>query len=176
MGEGEFRFVFGEPPEEIKEQMKAEFDRQQMLTTSMQHDIARLFREQTLDNLRTMRILLHLIAASPLASAFYEGVAATILEEKFNVCACGSDHDEDLAGVLGDEAEVSPEGKAEVEAMAAFNDELATDRLKLYGLEYHDGKLLCSNCGKEYPSIEDRALREPGPDGCPGCVEKTKWG
>lgn len=172
MGEGEFRFVFGEPPEELKEQMKAEFDRQQMLTTSMQHDIARLFREQTLDNLRTMRILLHLIAASPLASAFYEGCVAMMLEERWNVCACGSDHDEDLAEVLGDEAE--PE--TEADRMEQFNDELAADRLKLYGLEYHDGKLYCSNCAKEYPSIEDRALREPGPEGCPGCVERAKWG
>lgn len=158
MGEGEFRFVFGEPPEEVKEQMKAEFDRQQMLTTSMQHDISRLFREQSLDNLRTLRILLHLIAGSPLASAFYEGVTATILEEKFHVCACGDDHDEDLAEVLG------------------VDDPEPEESLERLGLVARDGKLWCKNCDKEYPSVADRALRSPGPDGCPGCVEKAKWG
>lgn len=34
----------------------------------------------------------------------------------------------------------------------------------------------CVNCGKQYPTIEDRMLRPPDKSGCPGCVQKEKWG
>lgn len=34
----------------------------------------------------------------------------------------------------------------------------------------------CNNCGITYQSIEDRELKRPGPGGCSGCVEKTKFG
>jgi hypothetical protein len=168
VGEAEFRFVFGEPPEEIKEQMRAEYDRQQMLTVSMQHDLSRLFREQTQDNLRTMRFLMHVLAQNPLAAAFYEGAVATLLEERFGMCACGDNHDADLAEVLD---------KPEHEKMDEFNEELVADQMKIYGLEADAfGGLTCTNCGKSYPSLKDRMLRPPGLDGCPGCVERAKWG
>lgn len=34
------------------------------------------------------------------------------------------------------------------------------------------GRMICMDCGQEYPSLEDRMLR---PD-CPTCTEKAKWG
>ena len=34
----------------------------------------------------------------------------------------------------------------------------------------------CINCGTHYVSIEDRALRPKGVEGCGGCIHKTKFG
>lgn len=35
---------------------------------------------------------------------------------------------------------------------------------------------ICLECGYQYPSIEDRMIRPPGIDNCPGCINKTKFG
>lgn len=35
---------------------------------------------------------------------------------------------------------------------------------------------VCNLCGLKYVSVEDRALRDPGPAGCEGCINKAKWG
>lgn len=35
---------------------------------------------------------------------------------------------------------------------------------------------VCLNCKKMYPSIQDRAMKPADKAGCPGCVNKEKWG
>lgn len=35
---------------------------------------------------------------------------------------------------------------------------------------------VCLGCGKNYQSIQDRMLRQPGIEGCDGCINKQKWG
>lgn len=34
----------------------------------------------------------------------------------------------------------------------------------------------CNNCGKKYPSLQDRMMKPPGIEGCDGCIHKEKWG
>lgn len=34
----------------------------------------------------------------------------------------------------------------------------------------------CNNCGKIYPSLQDRMMQPPGIEGCDGCIHKSKWG
>lgn len=34
----------------------------------------------------------------------------------------------------------------------------------------------CNNCGKRYPSLQDRMMKPPGIEGCDGCIQKVKWG
>lgn len=47
-----------------------------------------------------------------------------------------------------------------------------------YNLEPHPDNeyFRCTNCLLQYISLEDRMLRPPGIEGCPGCLEKSAWG
>jgi len=39
---------------------------------------------------------------------------------------------------------------------------------------YYTTKVICINCNVVYPSLKDRMLSKPGPEGCSGCVAKEK--
>ncbi len=58
-----------------------------------------------------------------------------------------------------------------------FTDEETQDLVE-YTLRLDpEGGYICSGCGLvKYPSLEDRKLRDPGPRGCHGCTQTTKWG
>ncbi len=50
-------------------------------------------------------------------------------------------------------------------------------KMKEYRVYYKSqtGKeVLCTDCGLEYPSLEDRMVKQP--DDCHGCFMKAKWG
>ena len=186
----EFTFGFGELPEEIQDKLKQEMDRHQMATDAMQHDVSRFFRELSVDHLKTLRFLMHACSCSAQAAAFYEGVAATHLTLIHNVCACGEDHDADAHALLepsedtklvaliehpdlaDDVKEVAGQMREQVNAALASDPNTGPYNLKLD----ENDNYVCANCGKPYPSLDDRMLRPPGPDGCPGCVDKAKWG
>lgn len=165
---------FGIPmPPEMVEEMQRQYDLAQMRGDSYRHDIHSILNGMTEQQLRFVNHIMHGIAESNsleqligLAS-WYEGVIAGVLKMNFNICpACGIDHDkvaEQMAAEGGDGATPDKEPEA-----LDMND---------YNLEPADGNTLrCKGCGMIYSSIQDRALRKSDKSGCPGCVQKEKWG
>lgn len=120
--------------------------------------------------------LLHQLEVNPAASPFYQGICIMLMQMKFNKCAvCGKDHDAELTDMSGQADQ--PLGQAEVDGARE-----QAENMKKYRLEWWtdpaDGheKLRCKQCFRPYVSLEDRMLRSPGIEGCPGCVQKEKWG
>lgn len=177
----DFHFVFGEPPDEIKEELERAHDQRSMAVTAIQHDVHGFLRELSKDQLLTLRALINGMSSDPAASAFFMGIITSLLDTTFGVCPCGRNHDEELAAVAGPGDEMRVVGSEETEALVAEESPLPViqEQAKMdeYGLDYdEDGKLFCKNCGTKYVSIEDRMLKPPGTEGCSGCIQKSKWG
>lgn len=157
-------------PDEIKQQILAQMDRQQMGLQTVAHDVQRLFRELDETQLGTLRFLVHTIAHNPEAGFYYEGILATLYSIKANICpACGKDHDKEAQEAM------SPETLNDTSI-----DVAATARGIEYGVEFLDSsatsRVRCLGCGTIYVSLEDRMIQPAGPAGCSGCIQKTKWG
>lgn len=186
-----FHFVFGEPPDEIKEQIAAAHDHNAMRVVAIQHDVHGFLKELDKEQLLTLRALVHGVSGDPAASAFFVGVITALLDAH-GVCPCGADHDAELAEVAGGE---QPAGEpatseptrligADTEVMSTevkppYPEPTVQERAKMdeYGLDYMAGQgFFCKNCGQRYVSIEDRMLKPPGGEGCGGCITKSKWG
>lgn len=103
------------------------------------------------------------------ASQYFIGIIAGMLDQKFKVClACGRNHDAELKDFAPAEEEELPQKRAAEETI---------ELMKQYDVEILiSGSLVCKNCETPIASLEDRMLRPPGTAGCPGCVEKEKWG
>lgn len=177
-------------PPEVKDAVERHITQQQMSVQSFRHDVQRLFEELDKEHLVTLRHLFnHLcIAEDGRYASYLEGIAATTLHHRFNVCAsCGVNHDEELLK----QPEPVDEGTQEslFAAQASYTaDELYRQflqRCRDYGCKPTDKinqddlnktPVACQNCGKEYVSLEDRMIEPPGAEHCEGCVHKTKWG
>jgi hypothetical protein len=78
-----------------------QIERHQMAVTASQHETYRLFGELEVDQLKNLRLMLHVIncntdGPNPTGEHF-EGVASGVLFGKYNLClACGVDHDKEL--------------------------------------------------------------------------------
>jgi hypothetical protein len=79
---------------------------------------------------------------------------------------CGNRHDLDML----------TETQQQVEREREQDSPEYQAALKEYNMEHRDGRLFCAGCGLEYTSMNDRMLRQPGPDGCHGCKQKAAWG
>lgn len=95
--------------------------------------------------------------------AFFVPTEAPASEEEITK----EDGDDNLATFYG----VDDLTVGQVKEMTRLNlDDLREDEsCKLLGFR-------CTECGKQYVSIEDRALRPEGVEGCTGCQQKAKWG
>lgn len=76
---------------------------------------------------------------------------------------------------------VSGPPNAEAEASFVESQRIIAEHeanLKTYRLEqdFVKGGFKCTGCGQSYPSLEDRMLKEPGIEGCSGCIHKAKFG
>jgi hypothetical protein len=96
----EFQF-FGNLPPEIQEQIAAHMDKEEMQTTDQQHEIYRNFEEMPLETLKFLRGFLMRVTDDP-TGAFFVGYITGILATWYGICpACGKNHDEELAKVVG---------------------------------------------------------------------------
>lgn len=168
------------------------------------HDIGRLFDELSEDQLRAVTYILDGISSSSdptKISGYLSGRATQAMQHRFKICAaCNRNHEEELLNppppepVPDDKPETPPhvEARRKLEAnevmftpigsqAAIIGDELAL--MHQYQLDdardAATGKLLyfvCTGCEMQYQSIQDRMLKEPGVEGCSGCVQKAKWG
>lgn len=154
-------FELPDLPPEVKEAVEKELDRRMMIAESRRHDIQRLFDELSKDQLLTLRQVFSDVSTelSGRYASYLEGCLSAILHYKHNICAgCGENHEEKFV------------------AQAVENEE--EHNLELYNLVRIPGEtwVACKNCGQAYPSIQDRMLNPPGPEGCEGCIHKAKWG
>lgn len=101
-----------------------------------------------------------------------------------DVCqGCGTkecrDHSlEQTAKRIAEEKGSVPEDVMQVDLRpSAGLAEAAEAAMKEYGVvSKSDGSLACANCDYFVHSLDDRMLRAPGPDGCPGCQHKSAHG
>lgn len=126
----------------------------------------------------------------PHSAHLLRGRVEMALQMKFDVCPCGESHDPerellDQAPLPSQKAPIMPPSPELVEAIPPSDAELMIQ----YGIEIDpnygkpvpEGTVLpqlfrCINCGKGYPSLEDRMRRAPGIDGCGGCQHKSAFG
>jgi hypothetical protein len=103
---------------------------------------------------------------------------------------CDLDHDEEINALLptapaAEEPRVKTPDElvkdAEAEAAYAKSLEMVREHeanLLKYELvqDFEKGGFKCFNCGMPSPSLEDRMMKPAGREGCPGCIQKAKWG
>jgi hypothetical protein len=188
-------------PEEMKEAIKNEMASQQMTIESVRHDIQRLFEELSMEHLLTLRHLFsHLVAAEDgRYAAYLEGTAAATLYHRFHVCpSCGKDHDKELLEAAHAELkQPEPAGDGAIQPSLFDQEQVAVMSIEDWftncakynveaipvegdqGLPADPAKnqpVQCKNCEYKYVNLADRMIKEPGPENCEGCVNKTKWG
>lgn len=188
-------FLFGSIPS--PEEMQAAADRNAMKVEDFRRGLSRLFDETDQDKLVTLAQLFHMLSAMPNEHmpqmvSYYDGMITAKLQDRFDLCPnCGNHHDEvpddmkaeDKEPVVEENLprqphpdslvtevvhELHPEDLAKMEEYN-LEDVRDEDTLKLLRFQ-------CKGCGMAYPTIEDRALTEPGVKGCSGCQQKAKWG
>lgn len=163
------------------------------------HAINRLMEELDEDQFGALMLLIDSIAVAnnPVRIASYmSGRITQRAQERFGICvACNKNHDkeaEELLAPVAPKDDVPPFVEAREKSDEVFftqigSTELLTSReielMHEYGLddlrEEGTGKLvgfICVNCKRNYPSIQDRMVNEPGVENCSGCVHKTRWG
>lgn len=106
--------------------MEEHAQRAEMAADSYRHDVTRLFNELQLDQLMTLRNMMHQLVFSEdgKLAAYYEGQVATVLQIRHNVCpSCGVDHDKEAAEFKEDGDEVPPtEANLASETIGEYRD------------------------------------------------------
>lgn len=90
---------YQQPSEEEMNEIRKQAELQEMAMSDFNHSFQTLFSELTLDNLKTVKTMMHFIvgtAGSPIA-AQWEGMLAWEMKNRFNICVtCGVNHDEEV--------------------------------------------------------------------------------
>jgi len=193
-----FQIFGGEPSEEMKAQMRAQHEQQVMTAQYKRTAWKNLLNELSAEQLIVLKMVIDDCTEDRATPIFMSGQISGIIQFVHGVCHdCGGKHDTevvhrmvpvdgaDIDGMMqhsphtGDEPvahqeKLSPETDFGQEMMKKYSlDDLRT------GTEEEPGPVIgfvCTNCGSNYASIEDRMLRPPGPEGCGGCQQKAKWG
>lgn len=169
-----------------REEYQAMMERQQMESESLRHDMERLLDELTKEQLITLRHMLVHAGTSAEYAQYWCGAIGGTLKYKHSMCGCGKDHDAEL---LAPPAEPVVVSSVPEEKQFLSPDEITT-KMDEYnvrapekadydkGLQHtaEEAPVICKGCGMLYQSLEDRMLQAPGIPGCPGCIQKTKWG
>lgn len=179
MGKRDFIFP-PDMPEEMRRQYEQAADKVEMEQQEWAHSLSGFFDSLNLEQVVTLRKMMHGIVATTKYSdipSFWEGTLTGIMHFKFGVClGCGENHDEVLK-IVSEQEDADKSGVGHEPDGTGMSDADYKDMMTLYGLEITDsGALACKNCGVHSASLKDRMLREPGKEGCPGCVQKEKWG
>jgi hypothetical protein len=165
-------FPFAQPSEE-------EVERAKMEHTQNAHEVRAFFDGLSEEQLRKLSGLFGYCAHSDgEAATYYMGVITGIMDFKFKVCmGCGNDHEKALHEMSGPVED--PEPAVEGNSVLVKGSERYNKTMDIFGMEQDDDgsdRVMCINCGKWYENLQDRTLRPPGKSGCPGCVQKEKWG
>lgn len=164
-----FHFDPNNLPEDMDPAIKAAIIQSHMTSEKASHDEANFINGLDEAGIMGLRGILMTIMHSPDEAAmtsFYLGIL-THATGKYGVCiACGKKHDEELAKMTGP----GPAPDAEI------SDEYRTSLMAVYNVETFEEGVRCTNCQFQYVSLDDRMLRNPGPEGCHGCIHKSKFG
>lgn len=137
----------------------------------------RFIEELTPEDIVTFREIMSTAAAVENGREFlshYIGTCDAVLRLKYpEVCSnCGTME-------CGHASLAEEQLKVQVERSAEENDAVMNEYNIMYTGIDTDGtgpKIVCKGCGVSVHSIEDRMLRDPGPEGCEGCKNKARWG
>jgi hypothetical protein len=91
-------FFMGDMPEEMKEAMRQQADRNEMIAQAMRHDTYRFVTEMESEDLSTFNMILDTILSEGGASfaAYLRGISSGVLLSR-NVCpGCGVNHEKEL--------------------------------------------------------------------------------
>lgn len=157
-------------PPELREALEKQVDHNRMVYADTFHSFNQLFEDMSLDQLRSLGTMFHLMSKDPTGSlaAYYEGVTATYVTVKHKHClACDKIHDPDI--------EFAESRASEQTKKAQQDDTNLLDKYRVVRVEI-DGKkkIFCTGCSLEYVSLADRMLKPPAE--CHGCEHKMKWG
>lgn len=134
------------------------------------------------EQLATFNEMMNVVSGNEAYAHFLLGASTTILRVKFGSCPCGEDHSspahpliEQTRAEMG--VQVPVQVPVKVEHAVAPVLSVDEDLMKEYTLAPNNhGTLSCTGCGMDYQSLDDRMLRNPGPDGCSGCQYKSGHG
>ena len=176
MGKPDFIFP-PDMPEEMRRQYENVADRKEMEQQEWAHSLSRFFDSLDAEQVVTLRKMMHGVVMTTEHSdipSFWEGLLTGIMHFKYNTWfGRGENHDHVLDAVAGQteaDAAHEPDG-------TGMSDADYKDMMALYGLEItEEGALVCKGCGATSVSLKDRMRRDPGKEGCPGCIQREKWG
>lgn len=166
----------------------------QMEQDEAAHRLSRWVHGLDAEALSTLGMLLTSVSGNKRQAVYWSGQVAALQQSRFNVCYLhGIDHDEELrvgmeaevAATAEDKGEPTPEQKDEpefepsdapqfVNYSSGVNSKTELDMIDYRLIVNEDGYAACQDCGRLYPSVEDRMLKDRGD--CPGCIHKTKFG
>lgn len=190
-------------PEEVRKQFEEAQVRHQMMVANLQHEVQRLFKELSEEQLVTLRFLFNSCASvGPIASSYYEGLTTASLIHRYDWCACGEKHDPD-APLLHQTASQEPAPDPDVPPVLVDPAAMSTPP----PLEADDLPPVPTGVNPTFLDFNEVLHQmeeygvEPAPDSatgtlqctgcgqmypsledrmlrrdCPGCVEKAKWG
>jgi hypothetical protein len=201
-----FEHLPPEIQEALKRQLEAATKQNELRNMSIEssrHRMLAFLNGLDEEQLLCLKGMLHMMVADPdnETAGYYVGMVSHLLS-KFGYCPmCADKHSsvEDLLKPSPSEDNLEKAQRDMVEATDDEPEELVRDTTKRdtghmavrvqymlpedaanmseYGLRAHgEGGYYCIGCNTKYPTIEDRMLRDPGPAGCHGCKQTTKWG
>lgn len=173
-------------PPEIQEIVRAQMHQhelQHMAIEGSRHRMLNFLEGLDEEGLQCVRGLIQLVNAADETAGFYMGFTAVLLS-KFQYCPiCGvkhddpRDHPEETVKTDVEKERLLQRDTADMPTRTRTITPEETAQMVMYDIKPHkEGGYVCTNCGKQYVSIEDRMLRDPGPAGCDGCKQTTKWG
>lgn len=171
-----FAFQIAGPPPEVIEQ-------QRMAAEANSHETRQFFDSLNEAQLRKFLGMMQMAVMSDgQAANYFMGVAAGWLDLKLNIClACGKNHSE-IPAEWTDSVVDAPQHYAVRNCCGTEVGKPHDEQCRLmveYNVEPNedgDEMVACKGCGQWYPNLEDRMLRRADKVGCPGCVQKEKWG
>jgi hypothetical protein len=184
-------YVFGDPPEPTEEQ-KAEAIRQHMRMVDFHNRMSEWFAGMTAHQLWMLRILFGNISRSgdyaATNAALHEGMMIGHLQRKGNCEECGEDHLKANLEAQAPFPTVKNQGPpVGVDAPGQLPEDVHADKADLYR-QYNvapvtdnpqDPRVRCNrgknSCGMVWPTFADREANG-GPDECPQCRQREKWG
>lgn len=171
-------FSFFPVPPEVLEQIRRSQEHEHMHSQENTHSVKRLLDELGREQLETLDFILAQ-AVTPGISAYLRGQITMMLHLKHDVCSCGQKHDVEDLLASGDSDVKEEEEEEEEEEIDLTDNDTYLEQCDLYNVNPKrngTGKVICLGCGKEYPSLQDRMLRQAGIEGCETCIQKMKWG
>lgn len=166
-----------ENPEAARAFLEQQHQEFRVQERNMTHKVGELLDALNADQLHTLDHLLAAARRSKHVCGYVRGQIDLIREQKFNICRCGTNHDEEIAQEftslvpeVGPDPQMSPE--EEQDLMGKYRVmPVPADLREVYPTEYR-----CADCFTPIVSLQDRMLRNPGIEGCSGCQQASGTG